>query len=230
MRHCYFADIAHLDHQLGRIMEALEKTDRMDNTYLIFLSDHGNLLNDHGFRGKEERHYDACIRVPLVIAGSGLQRGVTCDELVQLEDICPTVLEMAGLSYPIMPKMGPYLKAAVESIPTLPGRSLLSLCRGERPSDWREAAYSESYNAIWSVTPGDWARTIRTKDFRYTFYANGNGEQMFHLRQDPDEQPNIVADPAYTGMRQELRDRLMELVVMQDYPKTRRDLFALGVH
>lgn len=230
MRHCYFADIAHLDHQLGRIMEALEKTDRMDNTYLIFLSDHGDLLNDHGFRGKEERHYDACIRVPLVIAGPGLQRGVTCDELVQLEDICPTVLEMAGLAYPIMPKMGPYLKAAVESIPTLPGRSLLSLCRGERPSDWREAAYSESYNAIWSVTPGDWARTIRTKDFRYTFYANGNGEQMFHLRQDPDEQRNIVADPAYTGMRQELRDRLMELVVMQDYPKTRRDLFALGVH
>ena len=80
------------------------------------------------------------------------------------------------------------------------------------------------------VAEGDWARTIRTRDFRYTFYADGNGEQMFSLQDDTDEQHNIVADPAYSGTRQELRDRLMELMVMQDYPKTRRELFALGVH
>jgi len=230
MRYCYFADIVHLDHQLGRVMEVLEQTERMDNTYIIFLSDHGDLLNDHGFRGKEERHYDACIRVPLIIAGPGLQKGLVCDELVQLEDVCPTVLEMAGLTYPPMPQMGPYLKVASESIPTLPGKSLLNLCRGKKPLGWREAAYSESYNAIWSITPGDWARTIRTKEFRYTFYANGNGEQMFNLYKDPDEQYNIVAEPEYVEIRQELRDKLMELIVMQDYPKTRRELFALGVH
>lgn len=230
MRHCYFADMVHLDHQLGRIMETLEQTERADNTYVIFLSDHGDLLNDHGFRGKEERHYDACIRVPLIIAGPGLQKGLICDRLVQLEDICPTVLGMAGLTFPPMPKMGPYLKMTAEAIPTLPGESLLGLCCDEKPSAWREAAYCESYNAIWSATPGDWARTIRTKDFRYTFYADRNGEQMFHLQEDPDEQNNIAADPAYAEVRQELRDKLLELIVMQDYPKTRRELFALGVH
>ena len=112
----------------------------------------------------------------------------------------------------------------------MPGRSLLGLCRGETPATWRDAAYSESYNAIWSITPGDWARTIRTRDFRYTFYAAGNGEQMFDLRTDPDEQHNVVADPAYAAERLALRDRLLELIVMQDYPKTRRELFALGVH
>ena len=64
----------------------------------------------------------------------------------------------------------------------------------------------------------------------YTFYANDSGEQMFDLRADPDEQVNLVADPAYAEIRQELRDRLLELIVMQDYPKTRRELFALGVH
>jgi len=229
-RHCYFADIAYLDYKLGCVLDFLEQTGRIEETYIIFLADHGELLFDHGFGGKEERHYDACIRVPLIIAGPDLEKGLICDEMVQLEDICPTVLEMAKLNPPSMPQMGPYLKVDAEGIPVLPGKSLLPLCRNDLPPNWREAAYSESYNAIWSVSPGDWARTIRTKEFRYTFYANSNGEQLFNLRDDPDEQQNIVANPAYAKVRQELRDRLMELIVMQDYPKTRRELFALGVH
>jgi arylsulfatase A-like enzyme len=229
-RHCYFADIVHLDRQLGKVLDALEETGRLANTFVVFLSDHGELLGDHGFAGKEERHYDACIRVPLIIAGPGLQGSLVRDEYVQHEDICPTVLEACGVSLPALPKMGPYLKVRQEDIDILPGRSLLGLCRGETPEAWRDAAYSESYNAIWSITPGDWARTIRTREFRYTFYPAGNGEQMFDLRSDPDEQHNVVADPAYARQRQALRDRLLELIVMQDYPKTRRELFALGVH
>ena len=229
-RQCYFADIAHLDHQLGRVLDALEQAGRLDQTSILFLSDHGDLLCDHGFLGKEERHYDACIRVPLIIAGPGVERGQVRRELVQLEDICPTILDMAGLSPEPMPRAGPYLEEPAGGIPVLPGRSLLPLCRGQQPPDWRGAAYCESYNSIVSAELGDWARTIRTADFRYTFYAGGNGEQMFDLRSDPDEQANVVADPAYAGTRQQLRDQLMDLIVLQDYPKTRRDLFALGVH
>lgn len=228
-RHLYFADIVHLDRQLGKVMDVLEETGRLPNTHLILLADHGEMLFDHGFAGKEERHYDACIRVPLIIAGPGLGEGLTCDKMVQLEDVCPTVLDMTVQSLPPMPKMGPYLKTPQDDIPALPGRSLLPLCRGETPADWRDAAYCESYNGIWSVDPGDWARTVRTREFRYTLYLD-NGEQMFDLRNDPDEQNNVVADPAYAGVCQELRDMLMDLIVAQDYPKTRRDLFALGVH
>jgi arylsulfatase A-like enzyme len=228
-RHCYFADLVHLDAQLGKLLDTLEETGRLENTYLILLSDHGELLCDHGFRGKEERHYDACIRVPLIIAGPGLKGGQVRDEIVQHEDICPTVLEACRVSLPLLPKAGPYLKTDQAEIAHLPGRSLLGLCKGEEIAT-RDAAYCESYNAIWSIAPGDWARTIRTADFRYTFYAAGNGEQMFDLRADPDELRNVVADPAYAAQRQALRDRLLELIVMQDYPKTRRELFALGVH
>ena len=229
-RQYYFADLVHLDRQLGLVLDALEQAGRLPNAYLIFLSDHGELFGDHGFRGKEERHYDACIRVPLIIAGPGLEQGLVCDQLVQLEDLCPTVLEMAAMPPPRFPKQGSYLKADAEDIPTLPGRSLLALCRGETPSGWREAAYTESYNAIWSVTPIDWARTIRTHDFRYTYYPHGGGDQLFCLRDDPDEQHNLVGDPAHEGVRQDLRDRLMELIIMQDYPLPMRELFALGVH
>jgi arylsulfatase A-like enzyme len=230
-RHCYFADLVHLDAQLGKVLEVLEETGRLENTYILFLSDHGELLGDHGFRGKEERHYDACIRVPLIMAGPDLQGGQVRDQYVQHEDICPTVLEACGVSLPLLPKTGPYLKVDPAEIEQLPGRSLLRLCKGqELDPTWREAAYSESYNAIWSITPGDWARTIRTHDYRYTLYAGDNGEQMFDLRVDPDEQHNVVADPAYAADRLALRDRLLEFIIMQDYPKSRRELFALGVH
>ena len=228
-RQCYFADIVHLDHQLGRVIDTLQETGRLETTYLIFLSDHGEFLFDHGLRGKEEKHYDACIRVPLIIAGPGLREGATCDHIVQLEDICPTALDMAGLQFPPMPKMGPYLKTPAEDIPTLPGRSLLPLCRGENPTGWREAAYSESYNHISADHPGQWARTIRTKRYRYTFYPD-NGDQLFDLQTDPDEQHNLTADPGHQDIRTELRDQLLNLIVMQDDPKTRRNLFALGVH
>jgi arylsulfatase A-like enzyme len=210
-------------------MDALKETNRLDNTYIIFLSDHGELLYDHGFNSKAEKHYDACIRVPLIISGPGLQKDAVCDEFVQLEDLFPTVLDMANQPIPAMPAMGPYLQEPYEDIAAIPGRSLLPLCRSEQVDNWRKAAYCESYNNINSTDPGQWARTIRTDDYRYTFYPN-NCEQMFDLKKDPDEIHNIVADPDYADIRTDLRDQLMTLIVMQDYPKTRRDLFAIGVH
>ena len=70
----------------------------------------------------------------------------------------------------------------------------------------------------------------RTAEWRYTRYPGGTGEQLFHLAEDPDAQRNLAGDPAHAAVRNELRDRLLDLVILQDYPHTGRDLFALGVH
>jgi arylsulfatase len=106
----------------------------------------------------------------------------------------------------------------------------MELSRGETPDGWREAAYSESYNNIDSSTVDRWARTIRTDRYRYTMYPGGSGEQLFDLTEDPDEQRNLAGDPAQASVRQELRDRLMDLIILQDHPHTPRELFAHGVH
>ena len=92
----------------------------------------------------------AAIRVPLTIAGPGLQRGATVDRFVQHEDLFPTILELAGVAPPKPRTMGPYLR---ETPATLTGRSLLPLCRGAQPAAWRDAAYIESYNNISTATP-----------------------------------------------------------------------------
>lgn len=183
------------------------------------------MLMDHGFNGKGQPHYDACIRVPLILAGPGAKAGSRRDELVQLEDIFPTVLEMAGI-----PCYEPRVMRASFRAEAVPGKSLLPLCRGEAPQSWRDAAYAESYNDLGSASIDEWARTIRTERFRYTTFPGHNGEQLFDLVSDPDEQKNLPGDPAYASVRQELRDRLMELIILQDYPHTPRELFAHGVH
>ena len=227
-RHYYLADVAHLDHQLGRVIGLLEESGRWEDTVLFFLSDHGDLLYDHGFFGKGERHYDACVRIPLIAAGVGLRKGFKCDALVQLEDIVPTILELAGLPMTPQPVQGPHFLE--EATPGLPGRSLFPWCRGEQPTNWRDAVYVESYNNTNSRTPQNWARTIRTHDWRYTLYPDGAGEQLFHLSDDPDETRNLAGDIGKADIRCAMRDRLLEEIILQDYPHPPRDLFALGVH
>lgn len=225
LRHCYFADIVHLDRQLGLLTDAIAQAGRAENTYLILLADHGEMLLDHGFRGKGNRHYDACVRVPLIVAGPGIAAGAACERFVQLEDLFPTVLEMAGLAPPAAKVAGRNLK---EHPDVLPGRSLLPLCRGESPEAWRDDAYVESYSDVTNALPIHWARTVRTARYRYTCYAAGGGEQLFDLSADPDETVNLAAAASHRRVRRDLRDRLMERIILQDYPHPPRGLFAHG--
>ena len=226
-RHCYFADIVHLDAQLDRVKKALEENGRLENTYIIFTADHGELLADKGFIQKGARHYDACIRVPLIVAGPGLRKGEKREEFVQLEDICPTVLDMTQTSLPVLPVMAGLKN---EKLKDLAGSSLLPLCKEEAPREWRQEAYVESYNQTGVHHPGSWARTIRNKKYRYTFYPEGNGEQLFDLEKDKNEEINLADKPVYQGIKNDLMRQLMELIILQDYPMPRRDLFSFGVH
>ena len=228
-RHCYFADITHLDEQLGRVRKALEDSGRLDSTYIIFVSDHGEFLGDHGFWQKQERHYDGGIRVPLIIAGPGLQANAVCREIAQLEDICPTILEMTGVPLPHV-RFRNFRTGSFDSAPAISGRSLVELCRGQVPDDWREEAYVESFPCFGPGTLGSWSRTVRTSRYRYTFYPDGHGEQLFDLEADPHEQKNLVNDPVHAALHRELKDRLMEQVIRQDYPLPPRDLFLFGIH
>jgi arylsulfatase len=222
----YFADLAHLDAEIGRLLAALAQAGRRENTYLVFASDHGELLHDHGLLGKWERHYDTCIRVPLVVHGPGLAPG-TREELVDLADLAPTIVELAGLPQPELPRPDLGRPQLPTRIPRFAGRSLLPLCRGDGDS-WRESVYIRSDNNHWEAGPRSWARTVRTARFRYTVHMNGGGEQLFDLIADPDEQHNLAADPASQGTRQRLRDLLFEHVVLEGYPNSPRQLYGIG--
>lgn len=228
-RKVYFADLVHLDEQVGKIVDCLKDTDRYEDSLFIFLADHGELLGDHGFYSKEEKHYDACIRFPLIVAGDGLQKGVVHSGMVQHEDICPTILDYAGCSLNPLPMVIEKPGFTLEAKTATYGKSLLPICRGDEKTE-RKYAYSESYNHIGSIKYEHWARTIRSKEYRYTYYTNFTGDQLFDLRNDPDETVNLANNLEYDQVKRELKDQLMELIIKQDFPKTPRDLFSLGVH
>ena len=127
--------------------------------------------------------------------------------------------------------MGPYLRET--PVPVVHGRAVAAAPlsgwrRGPRLA--RRAGYIESYNNITTCTPRNWARTVRTVKWRYTMFPGNQGEQLFHLGNDPDETINLAGDLAYAGVRREMRDRLLEKVLLQDYPHSPRELFSLGVH
>ena len=236
LRKMYFADLVHIDRQIGRILDRLEQTNRFRNTIFFFTADHGEMLMDHGLMGKGANHYDACIRVPLIIAGPGMRQGTSCDLPVQHEDICPTVLDVdeSLLGNHSKPLVRPWLK---EEVPPFAGRSLMPLCRGEKVSDWRESAYVESYGSLCEspyntqILEYPWKKTLRSKNFRYSFVpGRKEGEKLFDLKQDPQELNNVVNDPAYQEIRNNLREEMLHRVTLQDYPYPFRDLRVIAAH
>lgn len=188
-----------------------------------------DLLFDHGFIGKEELHYDACIRVPLLVVGPGIKEAVEREEFVQLEDIAPTILEAAGLEMPPLPVMGPFLPEAERDHRGLPAAHCSGWPAATGIAGTERRPTSRATTSHIPETPGHWARTLRTERYRYTFYPRGYGEQLFDLVSDPGETVNLARDAGLRQVRSEIRERLLEQIVLQDYPKTRRGLFALGV-
>jgi choline-sulfatase len=178
-RRQYCGSITLIDHYVGQMLDALERRGMLDNTTIIFTSDHGEMLGDHGMYTKAVP-YEASVRIPLIVAGPGVERGKVSDALVELIDVNPTVCELAGLP-------------AQEHIDARSFRDVLS---GTGRAH-REYVVSEIRN---------W-RMVRTE--RYKYVGNYNDvPELYDLQDDPDELQNIAE--ANRGLVKELRALLIE--------------------
>ena len=164
-RRQYCASSTAIDDQVGEMLEALEERGQLDNTYIIFSSDHGEMLGDHGLFTKTFA-YESSLHVPLLVAGPGISGGRVSDAIVELHDINPSICELAGVP----------LQENIDA------RSFLPVLRGDS-TDHRP-------NAI--ATQRHW-RCIRTQDHKYVENI-GHTAELYDLREDPDEVRNIVSD------------------------------------
>ncbi|MEZ4867207.1 MAG: sulfatase-like hydrolase/transferase [Caldilineaceae bacterium] len=188
----YYAMIELIDDNVGRLLDALEQTGQRENTLIIFMSDHGETLGDHGLLLKGCRFYEGLVRVPLVVSWPGhLQAGVVSDALVELTDIAPTLLELAGLPVP----------------ESMQGRSLLPILQGAAsPQHHRDFVRCEYYRAL---TPdpqrngftGSYATMIRTARYKLMVYHGHELGELFDLENDPGEFENLWDDPTHADMR-----------------------------
>jgi len=224
-RRLYFADLAHLDHELGRVRDTLRAAGRLADTLFVFTSDHGELLHDQGLLGKWERHYDPCVRIPMIVSAPGTVAGDR-PELVEHTDIAATVYDWAGIAPPTIPR---FVRAGDDvPMPILMGRSLLPLLHGRPDTPWRQNILIQSNNSHLDASPRSWARTLRTPQFRFTRYLDGGGEQLFDLLNDPDEQLNLAGDPKWSQVRAELLDALLDRVAADGFPNSPRQLYKIG--
>jgi len=162
----YYGHMTHIDHQLNRLFETLYDLRLEGNTYICFVSDHGEMLGDHGFFRKSVP-YEGSARVPLLLRGpegSGIGRNAMAGEPVELRDVMPTLLDCAGLPVP----------------KTVEGRSVLPLARGEKP-EWRQYIHGEHAAFGQSV---QWLTDGREK---YVWWSGTGREQLFDLANDPNE-------------------------------------------
>ena len=176
-RAAYYACVSFADAQVGRILEALDRLDLTDRTIVVLTSDHGFHLGEHDGLWRKMTLFEESARVPLLIAAPGHTKGTRVAAPVELVDLYPTLVELAGLEPPT----------------GLQGRSLAPLL--EDPTiDWSESAYSMLH-----YPDGTGMRTghsIRTRRFRYTEWGQEGAEvELYDHRSDPGEFHNLADAP-----------------------------------
>ncbi|MDE2856944.1 MAG: sulfatase-like hydrolase/transferase [Chloroflexota bacterium] len=193
----YYAMIEFLDHEFGRLIDFLDESGQRENTIVIFMSDHGETLGDHGLALKGCRFYEGLTRVPLLISWLGqVQPGVS-DELVELIDIAPTLYELLDMEAPR------YVQ----------GRSLAARLRNE-PTDapHREYARSEHYAAT-NFPDKTHATMYRDRRWKLIVYHRKNICELYDLEADPWEHHDLSRDPAYAEVKWELLQKSYDATV-----------------
>jgi len=189
----YYAMIAQIDDQFARLLDALDETGQRDHTVVVFTSDHGEALGDHGLLQKGCRFYEGLVRVPLIFAWPGqFHAGLCSDALVELLDLTSTLVEMTGMDPP------PYMQ----------GRSLLPILRGESPPDrLRDFVRCEYFDALDThFTGGSGTFATMYRDARYklsVYHGHGLGE-LYDLQHDPWEFDNLWDDEASQPLKLQL--------------------------
>ena len=181
-----YGQIALIDHNVGRILKALDEMEIADNTIVIYISDHGDWLGDHGLILKGPMHYDGLLRVPMIVRGPNVPRGKKVDEPVSTLDLGPTFYDYGH----------------AEALQTQHGETLRPLVEGDDAR--RDYAMNE-----WELLPtragvGLSLRTVRTKTHKLTIDLQSEAGEMYDLLADPDELHNLFDDDAYQAIKETL--------------------------
>lgn len=182
----YYGMVSEMDAQVGRILEALEKSGLKENTLIVFAGDNGLAVGQHGLLGKQNL-YEHSIRVPMIIAGPGIPVNKKTEGFTYLSDITPTIFDYLQIQKP----------ASVE------GRSLLPVIQ-----DPSRKVRSSIYNVY-----GHWSRSIKSEDGFKMIVYNVDGittTQLFNLKKDPLEIKDLSKEPAYSEKIRQMRNLLKQ--------------------
>jgi arylsulfatase A-like enzyme len=187
----YFGMIALIDHNVGRILAELDASGLAENTIVIYSTDHGDLLGDHGLYLKGPTPYEGLLRVGMIARGPGIEAGRQVADPVSTLDLAETFCDYAATT------LGDNTQS----------ESLKPLLENQNGAS-RDVAYSEwNVNASRCGVPLE-LRTVRTKGAKLTLDLPSGAGEMYDLNNDPHEMQNLYGDPGYANMQRELEDMI----------------------
>ena len=213
----YYGAVSQIDREVGRSLSLLDELGLASSTIVVFCSDHGDFLMEHGMTGKNA-FFESAIRVPMLVSYPGIVSADSYDELFESTDVVPTLLDLCGIETP----------ARVQ------GHSVANRISGGRVGEERqprEFVFGE--NVIPEVItggghdfrfePGEGIKGIRHPDakmirglrWKYVYYP-GNGHELYDLQSDPDELHNLADLPGHEARVHEMRRRLLDWMITAD--------------
>jgi len=190
----YLRCVRGVDECVGRLVAWLDEHGLADDTVVVYSSDQGFFLGEHGWFDKRWM-YEESFAMPLIVRWPGVTAPGTRDRhLVQNVDYAETFLDLAGVVVPA----------------DMQGRSLLPLLRGEDPGDWRDALYYHYFEfpGVHAVARHD---GVRTERYKLIDFYQLDEQELYDLERDPDELRNVWGDPDYAEVREGLQERLLAL-------------------
>ena len=191
----YLANVTMIDEKIGEILTSLDDKGYLDNAVVIFTSDHGDCLGDHGHSQKWTM-YDTITRVPAIVWAPGrLEAGRQVDDQVQLMDLGATVLDLAGIT----------------PSETMEAETLLPLLRGDDGAGGREFVFAEHPRD--GILPTEYMTMVRSREWKLVHFLGESFGQLFDLANDPDEDTDLWDDPGCADRKQELTGALRDWLI-----------------
>ena len=186
----YYGLCSFLDSNIGKVLTALEASGQAENTIILYISDHGEMLGNHGFWAKSVMYEDS-VGIPMILSGPGVPAG-TNDTAVSLIDVAATVRQIAKLPYE--KPIEPWRSTSLIDLASQPDPDRLIL------SEYHDGG---SPTGIFMIRKGDW---------KYVYYAGGNPAQLFNLADDPLELNNLADASDFLSVREEMHASLNEIL------------------
>ncbi len=192
-RAAYWGLVTRFDAMIGQILDTLEANNLANNTLIVYTSDHGDMLGEHGLWWKHT-FYEESVRVPLIVSWPGvIPAGQRNERVISALDVNATILD--ALQAPALPNSS--------------GRSFLPLIKGKDDApNWEDVAYSEYCVDQYTPDGESYQRMIRRDEWKLVYYQ-GYEPQLFNLAEDPHEQIDLAQNPNCQAIRQELTDQIL---------------------
>jgi arylsulfatase A-like enzyme len=193
---CYYGMISLIDHEVGRILDALDRLGIADQTLVVYTTDHGHFLGQHGLIAKGAFHYEDMLRIPMLVRYPDVvPAGVRSPALQCQVDLAPTFLRAAGIPVPGL----------------MQGLDQLDVWRGDGDGA-REWVLVENRHNPTTVH----LRTLITERYKITVYRDASHGELFDLQADPGEVHNCWDDPAYAAVKSELLLRFVQAEIQRE--------------